>query len=104
MKLSAVVLVYVLLLLSGCGSSPQSLIVGKWEVENAPMKMTAEFRSDGTAELGMLGQKVQATYKLNGDELEWSMNGISTKSKIKVTATQLELTDSANRTIIYKRR
>ena len=104
MKLSAVVLVYLLLLLSGCGSSPQSLIVGKWEVENAPVKMTAQFRSDGTAELGILGQKVQATYKLNGDELEWSMNGMTTKSKIKVTATQLELTDSAHRTIIYRRR
>jgi hypothetical protein len=42
---------------------------------------------------------------LNGaDELEWSMNGMSTKAKVKVTDTDLELTDSANRTIKYKRK
>lgn len=92
-------------LLYGCASSPQSRIVGKWEVENAPMKMTAEFRGDGTATINMLGQAVQGTYKLNGDdELEWSMNGMSTKAKLKVTTTQLELTDDQNRTIKYKRK
>jgi hypothetical protein len=93
-----------LILLLACGSSPQSLILGKWQVENAPTKMTAEFKSDGTATISMLGQTVQGTYKLNGeDELEWSMNGMTTKSKVKVTATELELTDNANRTINYKR-
>jgi hypothetical protein len=40
---------------------------------------------------------VHGTYKLNGeDELKWSMNGMSTKAKVKVTATELELTDSVN--------
>jgi uncharacterized protein (TIGR03066 family) len=91
-------------LLYGCGSSPQSLIVGKWEVENAPMKMTAEFRGDGTASINMLGQRAQGTYKLSGEELEWSMNGMSTKAKVKVTETELELTDDQNRTIKYKRK
>jgi hypothetical protein len=67
--------------------------------------MTAEFRSDGTATIGILGQTVQGTYRFNGtDELEWSMNGMSTKAKVKVTTTELELTDNANRTIKYKRK
>ena len=102
-KLCIVAAACALLFLS-CGSSPQSLILGKWEVENAPMKMTAEFKADGTATVGMLGQTVQGSYKLTGDdELEWSMNGMTTKAKVKVTATELELTDSANRTIRYKR-
>ena len=92
------------LLLLACGSSPQTLILGTWEVENAPMKMTAEFRNDGTATIGMFGQKIQGTYKLNADELEWTVNGITTKSKANVTATELELTDDANRTIKYKRK
>jgi Lipocalin-like domain (DUF4923) len=93
-----------LLLLVACSSSPQILILGRWEVENAPTKMAAEFKSDGTATISILGHSVQGTYKLNGtDELEWSMNGISTKAKVKVTATDLELTDNANRTIKYKR-
>jgi hypothetical protein len=66
--------------------------------------MTAEFKSAGTATITMLGQTVHGTYKLNGeDELEWSMNGMSTKAKVKVTATELELTDNANRTIKYKK-
>jgi hypothetical protein len=94
-----------LLLLVSCSNSPQSLILGRWEVENAPTKMTAEFRSDGTATIGILGQTVQGTYRFNGtDELEWSMNGMSTKAKVKVTTTELELTDNANRTIQYKRK
>ena len=91
------------MLLAGCGSSPQNLIVGKWEVQNAPSKMTAEFRADGTSSLTILGQTLAGTYKLNGEELEWSMNGRSTKAKAKVTATDLELTDDANHTIVYKR-
>ena len=93
-----------LVLLSACSSRPQSLILGKWEVENASTKMTAEFKSDGTATVSIFGQTVHGTYKLTGDnELEWSVNGMTTKSRIKVTATELELTDNANRTIRYKR-
>ena len=103
-KLSFVVLACVGLLVS-CGSSPQSLILGKWEVENAPLKMTAEFGGDGTAKLTMFGQTVQGTYKVNAEnELEWTLNGKTTKSRINVTSTEMELTDDANRTIKYKRK
>jgi len=103
-KLSIVLVACVALFLSACGSSPQSLILGKWEVENVPMKMTAEFNSDGTAKITMLGQTLRGTYKLDaGNELVWTMNGTTTKGKANVTATELELTDNANRTIKYKR-
>jgi hypothetical protein len=69
------------------------------------IKMTAEFGRDGTAKITMFGQTLQGTYKLDdGNELEWTMNGITTKSKVNVTATKLELTDDANRTIKYKRK
>jgi hypothetical protein len=67
--------------------------------------MTAEFNRDGTAKLSMMGRTLQGTYKVNGEnELEWTMNGITTKSKVNVTATELEVTDDANRTITYKRK
>jgi uncharacterized protein (TIGR03066 family) len=103
-KLGIVLAVCLAVFVSACGPSPQSLILGKWEVENAPMKMTAEFSPDGTAKITMLGQTVQGRYKLNsGNELEWTMNGMSTKSKVTVTATELELTNDANQTIKYKR-
>ena len=117
MKLSVVVLACVALFLSACGSGPQSLIVGKWEVASAQaggvevgevgraIQMTAEFSRDGTAKMTMFGQTLRGTYKLNGEnELEWTMSGITTKSKVNVTATELELTDDANRTITYKRK
>jgi hypothetical protein len=104
-KLSIVVAACVALFVSACGSSPQSLILGKWEVENAPIKMTAVFSRDGTANITMMGQTLQARYKMNAEnELEWTMNGITKKSKVNVTATELELTDDANRTIKYKRK
>ena len=128
LKLSIVTVACVALLVSACSSSsqslilgnPQSLILGKWEVAGAQVggvdnesaaaagraiKMSAEFNRDGTAKITMLGQTLQGTYKLNGEnELEWTMSGITTKSKLNVTATELEVTDDANRTIKYKRK
>ena len=102
-KLCIVVATSVGLFVSACGSTPQSLILGKWEVESA-MKMTVEFSRDGTAKLTMFGQTLRGTYKLNAEnELEWTLNGKTTKSKVNVTATELELTDDENRTIKYKR-
>jgi hypothetical protein len=116
-KLSIVLAVCVALFASACGSGPQSLILGKWEVAGAKVggtevasdvvntiKMAAEFNGDGTAKITMFGQTLQGTYKLDANELEWTLNGITTKSKVNVTATQLEITDAANRTITYKRK
>ena len=98
-KLSIVVAACLALFESACGPSPQSLILGKWEVESA-IKMTAEFSRDGTAKITLFGQTLQGAYKLNAEnELEWTLNGKTTKSKVNVTATELELTDDANRTI-----
>ena len=92
-------------LLLACRPSNQDLIVGRWEVENAPTKLTAQFKNDGTATLSIFGQTVQGTYQLNPrGELEWSMNGMTSKAMVKVTATELELTDNQNRTIKYKRK
>jgi len=92
------------LFLSARAPSPQSLILGKWQVENAPLKMTAEFSVDGTAKITMFGQTVQGKYTLDaGNDLEWALSGITTKSKIHVTATELELTNDSNQTIKYKR-
>ena len=103
-KLSIVVAVCMALFICACGSSPQSLILGKWEVDSA-IKVTAEFNRDGTARITMFDQTLQGTYKLNTEnELEWTLNGRTTKSKVKVTATELEVTDDANRTIKYKRK
>lgn len=102
-KLSIALVACAALFVSAC-SSPQSLIVGQWEVENAPLKMTAEFSGDGTAKLTMFGQTVQGKYKLDAGELVWTVSGITTKSKANVTATELELTDDQNRTIKYKRK
>ena len=103
-KLRIVVATYMAVLASACGPSPQSLILGKWEVESTAIKMTAEFSRDGTANLTMFGQTLQGTYKLNAEnELEWTLNGKTMKTKAHVTGTELELTDEANRTIKYKR-
>jgi hypothetical protein len=126
---SSIVLVAGLaLFLPACGSipqslvlgDPQSLILGKWEVSGAQtggvdderataagraIKMSAEFNKDGTAKITMLGQTLQGTYRINGEkELEWTMSGITTKSRLNVTATELDVTDDADRTIKYRRK
>jgi uncharacterized protein (TIGR03066 family) len=102
-KLAIVALACVALTVSACGgSSPRALIVGRWEAGQEGIKVTAEFAKDGTAKLTMFGQTLRGTYKLDGDELEWTLNGQATRSKVKVTATELELT-SDGRTVTYKR-
>jgi len=51
------------------------------------------------------GKLLQGTYKINDEnELEWTMSGITTKTKLNVTTTELELTGDANRTIKYRRK
>jgi hypothetical protein len=102
-KLGVVVAACVALSVSACGSSPQNLIVGKWEAGEGGVKVTAEFTKDARAKLTMFGQTLQGTYKVNGgDELEWTLNGKTMKSKVKVTATELEVT-SEGQTIKYKK-
>jgi hypothetical protein len=118
-KLSIALVACGVLFVSACGSSPQNQIVGKWEIAGAQVggvddvsaaaagkaiKMSAEFYKDGTAKMTMMGHTLQGTYKINGDnELEWTMGGITTKGKLNVNGTELEVTDQANRTIRYKR-
>ena len=101
-KLGLAVAICVAMFLSACGSSPENLIVGKWQAGESGLKITAEFSKNGTAKLNMFGHTVRGTYKLDGDELEWTVNGKTTKSKAKVTTAEMELT-SEGKTITYKR-
>jgi hypothetical protein len=97
------VLACVALFSFGCGSGSESQTVGKWEAGQAGAKITAEFAKDGKAKLTMMGQPVQGTYKMNGsEELEWTVNGQTSKFKVKVTGTELQLTSQGN-TITYKK-
>jgi hypothetical protein len=97
-----VAVVWIAIFLSACGSSASSLIVGKWQAGEPGFTITAEFARDGQAKITMLGQTLQGTYTLNGDGLEWTLNGQTTKMKVKVTATEMELT-SEGKTIKYKK-
>ncbi len=101
-KLSVLLVICAALFESACATSPQNLILGKWQAEST-VKMTAEFNRDGTAKLTIFGQTVQGNYKLEDNELVWTLNGRTTKGNVNVTATQLQLTDDQNRTIQYRR-
>ena len=103
-NLAIVALFCLVLTLSACGGpSPQDLIVGKWKAGQGGIKVEAEFAKDGTAKLTMFEQTLRGTYNLNGDELEWTLNGKTTKHKVKVSATELEVTGDNKTVIIYKR-
>lgn len=92
-------------MLVGCGTPAQGLIVGRWELQSGPTRMDVEFHRDGTADLSMLGQTLHGNYKLNADnEMEWTMNGLSVKQRVNVTAEKLEITDDRNQTIVYYRK
>jgi len=80
-----------LLSMAGCGSSPQNLIVGRWEAGQAGIKVTTEFSRDGKVTVTMFGRPVHGTYKMNGnDELEQTLNGKTTKCKVRVSASDLD--------------
>jgi uncharacterized protein (TIGR03066 family) len=102
MKFGIMVVASVLLFMSGCGSSPENQIIGKWEAGEQGLKITAEFAKDGKAKITMFGQTLEGTYKLNGDDLEWTVNGKTTKSKVKLTTTEMEMTGEG-RTVKYKK-
>lgn len=92
-------------MLAGCGTAEQGLIVGKWELQSGPTRMDVEFHRDGTADLVMMGQTLHGTYKLNtNNEMDWTMNGLSTKQKVNVTTQKLEITDDRNQTVVYYRK
>jgi hypothetical protein len=96
--------VCLMLNLFACGrSAPQDLILGKWKTGQGGIKVAAEFDQGGVAKITMFGQTLQGTYKIEGDELVWTVNGRTTKSKMKVTAKELEVTASNGTTIVYTR-
>jgi hypothetical protein len=101
-KFAFVVLTFAVLFVYGCGSSPQNLIVGKWEAGQEGIKLKAEFTKDGKATITMFGKPLQGTYKVKGDELEWTIGDKTTKYKVKVNTAELELT-SDGKTITYKK-
>jgi hypothetical protein len=98
-------LAFIALFVAGCGSSPQTMIIGKWEA-TGPVggKLVAEFSKDGKAKMTMpIIGSVDGTYKINGtDELEWTMGSKTTKYKMKITAAELSLTEGST-TITYKK-
>jgi len=101
MKLGIMAVACVVVFMSGCGSSTENQIIGKWEA-GEPSVVTVEFAQDGKAKITMFGQTLEGTYKLTGDDLEWTVNGKTTKSKVKLTAREMEMT-SEGRTVKYKK-
>jgi uncharacterized protein (TIGR03066 family) len=103
-KIAFVALACFALCVSACNSSPQDRLLGKWEAGQSGVKLAVEFAKDGKAKITLFGKTLQGTYKVTGgDELEWTMNGMTTKCKIiKVTGTELELTQDG-KTITYKK-
>ena len=102
-KFAFVALACFALCVSACSSSPQDRIVGKWEAGVNGIKLAVEFAKDGKAKITTpFGQTLQGTYKVNGDVLEWTMGGMTTKAKMKLTGNELELTNDG-KTITYKK-
>jgi hypothetical protein len=95
---------FIAALFSSCAPRPRNLILGKWQAESA-LKMTAEFSPGGAARLTMFGQTIQGSYRFSGaDELEWTLNGRTTKAKVRVSAAELELTGADHQTIVYRKK
>ena len=71
------------ILLTGCGGSNASRIVGKWEVakapegEQLPTGAVFEFTRDGklimTAKIESIEVKMEGTYKVEGDKVTMTM-------------------------------
>jgi hypothetical protein len=100
--IALIALVWVTLSMSGCGSSTQNQMVGKWEAGDG-IKLAAEFRKDGKGRLTLFGQTIEGTYKVNdNDEMEWTVNGTTQKFKVKVNGNEMEINNGKD-AITYKR-
>lgn len=101
--INIIAILTIALVLGGCRRTAQDMIIGKWVAGQGGIKVQAQFERDGTAQLTMFGQTLRGTYKLEGDELVWVLNGITSKHKVKVGENELEVTGDGGATIIYKR-
>ena len=91
------------LFLVGCASSAKSLILGRWHAEGS-IKIAIEFSADGTSQFTMFGVTQKGVYRFTGpNEMEWNLRGVPAIYKVTVTATDLELTDAHNQTLVFRR-
>jgi hypothetical protein len=103
-KLVVLLSTCLLVSLVACDVSSHQRLVGKWQARTA-LKVTAEFDPKGVAQLTMFGQTVRGRYEWVGDNLlQCTLNGMTTRYRVEVSATQLELTDERNQTIVYERK
>jgi hypothetical protein len=106
-KIGAAVLAGALLVLSGCGSSPKDLIIGKWEskekIGDKEITITMEFTKD-KIKTSMGSFSSEGSYKwVDNDNIEVTAKGlddkeVTEKTKVKVTDKELELTDKDGKT------
>jgi hypothetical protein len=97
-KLGVAVLACAMLALIGCSGSPKELIVGKWKGKFQDKEQTMEFTSDGKVKAG---DTEVGTYTVTDDNLEIKIKGLDDKPlkyKIKVSKTELEMTEGSSTT------
>src|SRR5262245_30995600 len=105
-KLAVLLSTCLLVSLVACDVSSHKRLVGKWQARSA-LKVTAEFDKNGVAQLTMFGQTVRGHYEWVGENvLQCTLNGMTTRYRVQVSATELELTDerNQNQTIVYERK
>lgn len=106
MKKIITILVFILclsLLLAACGSSGSSTsLAGKWKDE-ATGRIIMEFLDDGTLKMYVADQlKTTATYKVDGEKITLTINGIEKTGTYKVEGNKLTLTESSpKQTTVY---
>jgi hypothetical protein len=81
------------LFLSACGAiGAKDPIVGTWDIESG-MKVTYQFRSNGTGSQTIMGHTAEGKYRYDGQQLEFiSPSGEAIKYAAKVTNDELEIT------------
>ena len=85
-KIRIAIAVAVALLLCACASSPQSLIVGKWQPESGT-KVIMEFNRDGTGKFTYGEASAQGQYKLIDNNMLELSGGAEPVRRIKVDVT-----------------
>jgi hypothetical protein len=102
-----------LVTVSGCGSSPKDMIIGKWETTqkqgDVEVKITVEFTKDEVKMSAMGLDFPPGKYKwVDNDNIEVTMKGPdgkekTEKSKVKVTKDELEMPDPEGKVTKFKR-
>lgn len=99
-----IVVLFICLILFGCGKKENNSIVGKWVYNDGNYYYV--FNDDNTCTYNVYGNEMKGTYKIDGDKISILYDGNKDpfETTFKIEDNKLNVIDSFGNDTIYERR